>query len=271
MLAKTLNKSDVTLRNRWPKYWSFSFSISHSNENSGLISLRTDCFDLFVVQVTLTSLLQLHIQKHQIFSSQLSLWSNSSIHTWNFTRRTMANSWGNNGKSDRLYFGELQNHCGYDCSHEIKRRLLFGRKSMTELGSILKIRDITLPTKVQLVKAKFFSSNHIQMWEVDHKEGWALKKLSFSSVALEKTLEIPLNCKEIKPVNPKGSQSWIFIRSIDAEAEVPVLWPPDGGANLSEKTQILRKTEGRRRRGQQWMRWLEGVTDSMNMRPKAWK
>ena len=65
MHAKTLNKSDVTLRNRWPKYWSFSFSISHSNENSGLISLRTDCFDLFVVQVTLTSLLQLHIQKHQ--------------------------------------------------------------------------------------------------------------------------------------------------------------------------------------------------------------
>ena len=65
---------------RWPKYWSFSFSISHSNENSGLISLRTDCFDLFVVQVTLTSLLQLHIQKHQIFSSQLSSQSNSHIH-----------------------------------------------------------------------------------------------------------------------------------------------------------------------------------------------
>ena len=82
----------------------------------------------------------------------------------------MANRWGNNGKSDQLYFGGLQNHYGYDCSHEIKRRLLFGRKSMTELGSILKRRDITLPKKISLVKAMVFP---VVMYEC---ESWTIKK-----------------------------------------------------------------------------------------------
>ena len=82
---------------------------------------------------------------------------------------------------------------------------------------------------------------------------------------LEKTLENPLESKEIKPVNPKGIQLWIFIERTDAEAEAPMFWPPDMRANSLEKTLMLEKTEGRRRRGQQWMRWLDGITDSVDL------
>ena len=94
-----------------------------------------------------------------------------------------------------------------NCSHEIKRCLLLGRKAMTNLNSILKSRDITLPTKVHLVKAMVFSSSHVWMWELDHKESLAPKNWCFWTVVLEKTLENPLDCKEIKSVNPKGNQS----------------------------------------------------------------
>ena len=87
-----------------------------------------------------------------------------------------------------------------ECSHEIKRHMLSGRKTMTNLDSILKSRDITLLTKVHLAKA--ISSSHARMWELDHKEGWAWKNWCFQTVVLEETLEIPLDCKEIKPVNP---------------------------------------------------------------------
>ena len=98
-----------------------------------------------------------------------------------------------------------------DCSHEIKRCLLLGRKAMTNLNSILKSRDITLMTKVQLSQSYGFSSGHVWIWELDHKEGWALKNWCFWTVVLEKILESPLGCKEIQPVNHKGTQSWIFI------------------------------------------------------------
>ena len=98
-----------------------------------------------------------------------------------------------------------------DCSFEIKRHLLFGRNAMTNLDSIFKSRDITLPAKVHLVKTMFFSSRHVWMWELDHVESWALDNLCFWTVVLEKTLESPLDCNEIQPVNPKGNHSWIFI------------------------------------------------------------
>ena len=94
---------------------------------------------------------------------------------------------------------------------------------LTNLNSILKSRDITLPTKVCIVKAMVFSSGHVWMWELEHKEGWAPKSWCFQTVVLEKTLESPLDCKEIKPVHPKGNQSWIFNGRTDAEAEVPIL------------------------------------------------
>ena len=83
-------------------------------------------------------------------------------------------------------------------------------------------------------------------------------------MVLEKTLESPLDCKEIQPVHPKEDQSWVFIGRTDAEAEIPILWPPDARADLLEKTLMLGKIEGRRRRGEQRMRWLDGITDSMD-------
>ena len=101
------------------------------------------------------------------------------------------------------------------------------KKSLTNLGSILKSRDITLPKKGLYSQSYSFSSSHVWMWELDHKEGWAPKNLCFWTVLLEKTVESPLDCKEIQPVNPKGNKSWIFIGRTDAEVETPVLWPPD--------------------------------------------
>ena len=109
-----------------------------------------------------------------------------------------------------------------DCSHEIKRCLLFGRKVMRNLDSILKSRDITWSTKVHLVKDGF-SSGHIWMWELDYKESWVQKNWCFWTVVLEKTLESPLDCKEIQPVHRKGNQPWIFIGRTDVEAETPIL------------------------------------------------
>ena len=98
---------------------------------------------------------------------------------------------------------------------------------MTNLENILKSKDITLPTKVHLVKAMDFSSSHVWIWELNYKEIWASKNWCFWTVVLEKTLESPLDCKEIQPVHPKGNQSWIFIGRTNAEGETPILCPPD--------------------------------------------
>ena len=113
-------------------------------------------------------------------------------------------------------------------SNEIKRHLLLGRKAMTNLDTVLKIRDITLWTKVCLVKATvFLSSSYVWMWELGHRKGWVWKNWCFWTVVLEKTLESPLDCKEIKPVNPKGNQSWTFIGGTDVEAEASILQVPN--------------------------------------------
>ena len=109
-----------------------------------------------------------------------------------------------------------------------------------------------------------FSSSHIWMWGLYHKEGWALKNWCFQTVVLEMTLESPLDGKEIKPVNPKGNQPWRVIRRTDAEAEAPILWPPHAKSRLTGKNPDAVKIEGRRQ-GQHRMRWLDGITDSMDM------
>ena len=97
-----------------------------------------------------------------------------------------------------------------------------------------------------------FSSSHVWMWELDHEKGWALKNWCFWTVVLEKTLESPLDCKEIQPVHPKGNQSWIFIARTDAEAETPILWPPDA------KNWLIRKDPDA---GKDWRREEKGMTE----------
>ena len=110
-----------------------------------------------------------------------------------------------------------------------------------------------------------FSSSHVWIWQLDPKEGWVPENWCFLIVVLEKILESPLDSKEITPVNPKANQHWIFNGRTDTESEAPVLWPPDAKSWLTGKTLMPGKTEGRRRRGRQRMRWLNGVTDTMDV------
>ena len=103
------------------------------------------------------------------------------------------------------------------------------------------------------------------MWELDYKGSWAQKNWCFWTVVLEKTLGSPLDCEEIQPVHPKGDQSWVFIGRTDVEAKTPILWPPDTKSWLIGRDPGVGKIEGRRRRRRQKMRWLDGITNSMEM------
>ena len=149
-----------------------------------------------------------------------------------------------------------------DCTHEIKRCLLLGRNAMTNLDSILKIRDITLPRKVHYSQSYSFSRSHVWMWELDHKEGWALKNWCFRIVVLEKTLENPLDSKEMKPGNPKGNQPWIFIGRTNVGA--PILWSSDTKNWLIRKDPDAGKDYRQQEKGATedetvgWHHWLNG-------------
>ena len=135
---------------------------------------------------------------------------------------------------------------------------------LRHLGSpYLVRRDITLLRKVHLVKA-MASSSYVWMWEVDHKESWVPKNWCFWIVVLEKTLESPLDWKETKAVHPKGNQSWIFLGRSDAEAETPILWPPDAKSWLIGKDPDAGK-DWRWEEKEMRIRWLDGITDSMDM------
>ena len=138
-----------------------------------------------------------------------------------------------------------------DCSHEIKRCLLLGRKAMANLDSILKSRDITLLPKVHLVKAMVFPVVMYGCERWDYKESWESKNWCFWTVKLEKTLESPLDCKEMQPVHPKGNRSWIFIGRTDAEAETPILRPPHA------KNWLIKDPDARK----DWRHGEKGMTE----------
>ena len=135
-----------------------------------------------------------------------------------------------------------------DCSHEIKRCLLLGRKVMANLDSILKSRDYFV-NKAPSSQGYGFSSGHVWMWELDYKESWALKNWSFWTVVLEKTLESPLDCKEIQPVHSEGDQPWDFYGRNDAKAETPILWPPHAKSWLIGKDSDAGRDWGQEEKG----------------------
>ena len=180
--------------------------------------------------------LKLNIQKTKIMAS-------GPITSWQIDGKTVETV------TDFILGGSKINADG-DYSHEIKRHLPFRGKVMTNLDSILKSTDITLSTNVPLVKAMVFSSSCEWMWELDYKQSWALKNWCFWTVVLEKTLENPLDCKEIQPVHLKGNQSCIFTGRTVAKAETPILWLPDA------KNRLIWKDPDA---GKGW-RWEEKVT-----------
>ena len=149
-----------------------------------------------------------------------------------------------------------------DCSHEIKRRLLLERKVMTNLHSILKSRHY-FANKGLSSQGCGFSSGHVWMWELDYKESWA-QNWCFWTVVVEKTLDHPLDCKEIQPVHPKGDQTWVFIGRTDAEAETPVLWLPHAKSWLIGKDPDAGKDWGQEEKGMTedkmvgWHHWVNG-------------
>ena len=177
----------------------------------------------------------------------------------------MANRWGKCENSDFIFLGSKINVDG-DCSQEIKRGLLLGR-SYDKPRQCVKKQSHHFADKDLNSQSYGFSSSHIWMWDLEHKESWAQKNWCFRTMVLENTLESPLDCKEIKPVNPKGNQSWIFIGRTHTEADAPILWPCDTKKWLIGKDPDAGKDWRQEEKGMtgEGMRWLDGITDSMDM------
>ena len=178
----------------------------------------------------------------------------------------MANIWGNSGNSGRLYyFGGSKITANGDYSHEIKKMLTPWKESYDQPRQHIKQQRHYFANKGPSSQGYGFSSSHVQMGELDYKESWVPKNWCFWTVVLEKTLDSPLDCKKIQPVHPEGKQSWVFIGSIDVEAETPILWPPDVKSWLIRKDPDAGKDWRWEEKGRQRMRWLDGITDSMDM------
>ena len=151
-----------------------------------------------------------------------------------------------------------------DCSHEIKR-LAPWKKSYDQLRQLIKMQRHYFANKGPSSQSYGFFSSHVWMSELDHKEIWTTDNWCFWNVVLEKSLESPLDWKEIQPVHPKGNQSWMFIGWTNAEAETPIFWPPDVKNWLIRKDPDAEKDWRQEERGWQWMRGLDGITDSMDI------
>ena len=164
----------------------------------------------------------------------------------------------------RGWGGVFQNHCRWWLQPRNQKILASWKKGYDQTRQHIKKQRHCFSNEGPSTQSYGFSSSYVWMWELDYKESWLPKNHCFWTVVLEKTLESPLVCKEIQPVNPKGNQSWIFIGRTDAEAETPILSPPNA-KNLLEKTLMLGKIEGRKKRGWQGMKWLDGISDSMGM------
>ena len=147
-----------------------------------------------------------------------------------------------------LFLGGSKITADGDCSHEIKRHLLLGRSYDQPRQHIQKQRYY-FANKDPPSQGYGFSSGHVWMWEFNYKESWAPKNWCFWAVVLEKTLEGPLDCKEIQPVHPKGDQSWVFIGRTDFEAETPILWLPDAKSWLIWKNPDTVKDWKREKKG----------------------
>ena len=158
----------------------------------------------------------------------------------------MANRWGNSRNSGKLYFGGLQNYCRWWLQPWNKKMLTPWKGSYDQTRQHIKSRDITLPTKVCLVKAMVFPvvMYGCETWTIKKAEHW--RNDAFELWCWRRLLRVPWTSRRIQPVHPKGSQSWIFIGRTDAEDETPILWPPDVKNWLNGKDcLILGKIEGR--------------------------
>ena len=182
----------------------------------------------------------------------------------------MAKRWGNNGNSDRLFLWAPKLLQMVTAAMKLKDACSFlWKKSYDQPRQHMKKQRHHFANKGPSSQGYGFSSGHVWMWELDCEESWMMKNWCFWTVVLEKTLESPLDCKEIQPghrkMDFKGDQSWVFIGRTDAEAETPILWPPDVKNWLIGKDPDAGGIGGRRRRGRQRMRWLDGITNSMDM------
>ena len=178
-----------------------------------------------------------NIQKPKIMAS-------SPITSWQMEGKK-------SGSSDKYFFLGLQNHFGCWLQLWDENTLAPWKESSDKHRWHTKKQRHHFADKGLPSQSYGFSSNHVQMWDLDHKEGWVPKNWCFWTVVLEKTLESPLYCKETKPVNPKRKQPWMFIGWTDVEA--PIFWPPDAKSWLIGKKLMLVKIEDKRRREEQRM------------------
>ena len=176
----------------------------------------------------------------------------------------MADRWGNSGNCGWLYLSGLQNHCRWWLQPWNSKTLTPWKESYDQPRQHIKKQRLYFPNKGPSSQGYGFSSGHVWMWELDYKESWVQKNWCFWAVVLEKTLESPLDCKKIQPVDPKGDQSWVFIERTDVEAETPIIWPPDVKSSLIAKAPGAGKEWGQEEKGTAedemfgWHHWLNG-------------